>query len=42
MAAGKWDDVKTGATNLAQVCQTCHTAHRERLEDGSYRIKGDR
>ena len=42
VAAGKWDDVKTSATNLAQVCQTCHTAHRERLEDGSYRIKGDR
>lgn len=41
VAASKWDDVKSSATNLAQVCQTCHTAHRERLDDGTFRIKGE-
>lgn len=38
-AAGKWEDVKATMTTLGQVCQTCHTAHRERLDDGTFRIK---
>jgi cytochrome c556 len=38
-AAGKWDEVKTSATTLGQTCQSCHAAHRERFDDGSYRIK---
>jgi cytochrome c556 len=38
-AAGKWEDVKTSAGNLGQACQTCHTAYRERFDDGSFRIK---
>lgn len=38
-AAGQWDDVKTTVGTLGQVCQTCHNTHRERLDDGSFRIK---
>jgi cytochrome c556 len=39
----RWDDLKTAVNGLAPLCQTCHTAHRERLDDGSYRVKsGDR
>jgi cytochrome c556 len=42
-AAGKWDEAKAAAGPLGQQCQSCHTAHRERLDDGSFRIKtGDR
>jgi cytochrome c556 len=37
--AGKWDEVKASATTLGQTCQTCHTAYRERFDDGSFRIK---
>ena len=38
-AAGKWDEVKASATTLGQTCQNCHAAHRERFDDGSFRIK---
>ena len=38
-SAGKWDEVKTAAGTLGQACQSCHTAYRERFDDGSYRIK---
>lgn len=40
-AAGdsKWDEVKASAGNLGKTCQTCHTAYREKAEDGTYRIK---
>jgi cytochrome c556 len=38
-AAGKWDEAKAAAGPLGQQCQGCHTAHRERLDDGSFRIK---
>lgn len=38
-AAGKWDDVKASATPLGQQCGACHGAYRERLDDGSFRIK---
>jgi len=37
--AGKWDEAKTSAGPLGQQCQSCHTAYRERLDDGSFRIK---
>ena len=37
--AGKWDEVKASATTLGQTCQSCHAAHRERFDDGSFRIK---
>lgn len=39
IAAGKWDAVKTSATSLNGLCGTCHTAHREAVGDGTYRIK---
>jgi hypothetical protein len=38
-AAGNWDAAKTSAVSLNQLCQTCHGAYRERLEDGTFRIK---
>jgi cytochrome c556 len=39
VAAGKWDDVKASATPLGQQCGACHGVYRERLDDGSFRIK---
>lgn len=38
-AAGKWDEVKATAGNLGKMCQTCHTAYRERYDDGAFRVK---
>jgi hypothetical protein len=38
-AAGKWDDVKAAAGGIQPLCAQCHGEHRERLDDGSYRIK---
>ena len=40
--AGKWDDAKTAAGTLQQLCTTCHTAYRERQDDGTFRIKSSR
>lgn len=37
--AGKWDEVKATTGNLGKMCQTCHTAYRERYDDGSFRAK---
>ena len=37
--AGKWDEVKATTANLGKMCQTCHTAYRERYDDGSFRAK---
>jgi cytochrome c556 len=39
VAANKWDDVKSHAGTLGKSCQACHEAHRERFDDGSFRIK---
>lgn len=38
-AAGNWDAVKTSAAALNRMCQNCHGVYRERLEDGTFRIK---
>lgn len=38
-AAGKWDEVKASTGSLGKMCQTCHTAYRERYDDGSFRAK---
>jgi cytochrome c556 len=35
-----WDEMKRVATELAQVCQSCHASYRERLDDGTYRLRG--
>lgn len=39
-AAGKWDDARTTSGTLQQLCQTCHAAHRDRADDGTYRVRG--
>jgi hypothetical protein len=41
-AAGKGEieTVKTSVPKLQQICGNCHTAYRERVDDGSYRYKG--
>jgi len=38
-ATGTWDAAKASATTLNTLCGTCHTAHRERLDDGTFRVK---
>jgi len=38
LAAGNWDAVKSSAATLNQTCQSCHAAHRERQDDGTYRL----
>ena len=38
-ARGEWEAVKSAQTALGQACQNCHGAYRERLEDGTYRMK---
>lgn len=37
--AGKWDEVKAAATSLAGMCTQCHGVHRERFDDGTFRVK---
>jgi hypothetical protein len=37
--ASKWDDVKTSVATMQQTCTACHTARRERVDDGTYRLK---
>jgi hypothetical protein len=38
-AAGQWDQVKAAATPMGAVCGTCHGKFRERMDDGTFRIK---
>jgi len=37
--AAKWDDIKAAAAPLGQQCASCHGVYRQRLDDGSFRIK---
>lgn len=39
VAAGKWEDVKTAASGITPLCAQCHGEHRDRMDDGSYRIR---
>jgi cytochrome c556 len=39
IASGNWDEAKTHAGTLAQQCAGCHGTYRERMDDGTYRIK---
>ena len=39
LASGNWDAVKSSADALNRTCQSCHTAHRERQDDGTFRLK---
>ncbi len=41
-SAGKWDDAKAAVTALQQSCSSCHAVYRERQDDGSYRIRGEK
>ncbi|MEO6213169.1 MAG: hypothetical protein ABIP65_06035 [Vicinamibacterales bacterium] len=43
-AAGtaNWDEAKAATARLQQACSSCHGVHRERFDDGSYRIRGDK
>ena len=38
-AAGEWDKIPDEQKKLQATCMACHTAHRERLPDGGYKIK---
>jgi len=37
-ASGNWDAVRTSASALGELCQSCHAAVRERQDDGTFRI----
>ena len=39
VAASKWEDVKTAASGITPLCAQCHGEHRDRMDDGSYRIR---
>jgi len=39
VASGNWDGVKAAAGPLGQQCAGCHGVYRERLDDGSFRMK---
>ncbi len=38
-AATRWEAVKSHVATLGKTCQACHGVHRDRFDDGSYRIK---
>jgi hypothetical protein len=40
VAGNDWAAAKDAASKIQPLCASCHNAHRERLEDGSYRVKG--
>jgi hypothetical protein len=40
VAGSDWATAKDAATKIQPLCASCHNAHRERLDDGSYRVKG--
>jgi hypothetical protein len=39
IADGQWDAAKAAAGTLQQACSACHGAYRERLDDGTYRMR---
>jgi cytochrome c556 len=38
-AAGNKEEVTAAAKTLGGTCQGCHTTHREKLADGTYKFK---
>lgn len=38
-AAGKFDEATAAMQKASATCGTCHTAHREKAADGSWKIK---
>ena len=39
LAGGKLEVLKTGTTSVRTICAQCHGVHRERLEDGTFRVR---
>lgn len=39
LASGKLEVLKAGTTNVRAICAQCHGVYRERLDDGTYRIR---
>lgn len=39
ISEGKWDEAAAEQKKAGASCQGCHTAHREKLPDGGYKIK---
>ena len=37
--AGDWDKASAELKTIGGTCQGCHTAHREKLPDGTYKMK---
>jgi cytochrome c553 len=37
---GKWDEARTAAGTIQGLCATCHAQHRERQDDGTFRVRG--
>jgi cytochrome c556 len=41
-SSNRWDEARASAGDLGKMCQACHSAYRERFEDGSYAVRRDR
>jgi hypothetical protein len=39
VTAGNWDNARAAAGTLGQKCAACHGAYRDRMDDGTFRIK---
>lgn len=37
--AGEWDKILDVQKQIQSTCSACHTAHREKLEGGGYKVK---
>lgn len=37
--SGNWEKAQADLKSLGAACQACHTAHREKLPDGSFKMK---
>ena len=42
IGAATWDEAKTAASGLQQSCSACHGAYRQRLDDGTYRLRTEK
>jgi hypothetical protein len=38
-SAGEFEDASASLEKVLTTCAGCHTAHREKAEDGSWKIK---
>ncbi|MCC6585137.1 MAG: hypothetical protein IT168_00330 [Bryobacterales bacterium] len=39
IAAGKWDEADAGFKKATASCSGCHSKHREKASDGSWKVK---